>query len=382
MHAWILPEFIADLLPLEAAHLEHLRRDLLDRCKTHGYQLIQPPLLEYIESLQLQGHADLDLQTFRLADQLSGRQLGLRADMTPQAARIDAHLINREGITRLCYAGPVAHTRPRDLLTTREPYQIGAELYGHAGLEADLEIIGLMLDSLHAAGVSNVHLDLGHVMIQRALLQAASVSAETAEAITAALHNKDSATLAELTAGLEPSIRASLCALPDLYGSVETLNRAAQALSPLPGIAQALAELERVAQGVADRCQVRIDLAEQRVGAYHSGLVFAAYADGWPTALARGGRYDDVGRRFGRARPAVGFSLDARELLRLLPGPRSQPGIFAPLDADPALQDAIRALREQGESVVVDLAGSKDAKNHDCNRQLVQRNDQWHVELL
>lgn len=382
MHAWILPEFIADLLPVEAANLERLRRDLLDHFKLHGYRLVQPPLLEYVESLQLQGNADLEIQTFRLVDQLSGRQLGLRADMTPQAARIDAHLINSSAVTRLCYAGPVAHSRPRDLLTTREPYQIGAELYGHAGLDADLEIIGLLLDTLHAAGVSNIHLDLGHVAIQQTLLQAAAVSTDTSNAIIAALHNKDSSTLADLTAALPTAIAGPLRALPNLYGGVETLTAARGVLGSLPGIGEALDAIQRVAEHVGARCHVRIDLAEQRVGAYHSGLVFAAYADGLPTALARGGRYDDVGRRFGRARPAVGFSLDARELLRVIPARDEQQGILAPLQADAALQQTIGTLRRAGETVIVDLAGAGDAKAHDCNRHLVLHNGQWQIELL
>lgn len=382
MHAWTLPEFIADLLPLEASHLENIRRAMLDRFKSYGYQLVQPPLVEYVESLQLQGHTALEMQTFRLVDQLSGRQMGLRADMTPQAARIDAHLLNQKGITRLCYAGPVAHTQPRDLLTTREPFQIGAELYGHAGLDADVEIISLLLQTLHAAGAAKIHLDIGHVDIQRGLLAGTGLADDHVESILTALHNKDSSTLAELTHDLKPEIAQSLQALPNLYGGVEVLARARAVLAPIPQVQEALNTLERVAQLIGKECHLRIDLAEQRVGAYHSGLVFAAYVEGSPTTIARGGRYDDVGRQFGRARAAVGFSLDVRELIRLTPKPEQQLGIFAPAKNDQALQDKITDLRQAGEIVIVDLAASADAMAHHCNRRLVQINDQWQIEQL
>lgn len=382
MHAWTLPEFIADLLPLEAAHLENTRRAMLDRFKGYGYQLVQPPLVEYIESLQLQGHTELEMQTFRLVDQLSGRQLGLRADMTPQAARIDAHLLNEKGITRLCYSGPVAHTKPRDLLTTREPFQIGAELYGHPGLEADLEIITLLLDSVNAAGAAKIHLDVGHVDIQRGLLAGLNLAEERVESILAALHTKDSSTLRDLTQGLPNEIAQSLQALTNLYGGVEVLDQARRVLAPLPLVISALNTLDRVAELLSSTCHLRIDLAEQRVGAYHSGLVFAAYVEGSPTTIARGGRYDDVGRQFGRARAAVGFSLDLRELIRLTPKPEQQFGIVAPANNDPALVQIISDLRQAGEIVIVDLAADAATMTHHCNRRLVQIHGQWQIEQL
>lgn len=382
MHAWTLPEFIADLLPIEATHLENIRRAMLDRFKGYGYQLVQPPLVQYIESLQLQGHTELEMQTFRLVDQLSGRQLGLRADLTPQAARIDAHLLNEKGITRLCYSGPVAHTKPRDLLTTREPFQIGAELYGHAGLEADIEIITLLLDSVHAAGAAKIHLDLGHVDIHKGLLAGLNLSEELVDNILAALHTKDASTLRELTLDLPAEIAQSLQELTNLYGGVEVLEQARQVLTPLPLVLSALDTLERVAKLVSSDCHLRIDLAEQRVGAYHSGLVFAAYVEGSPTTIARGGRYDDVGRQFGRARAAVGFSLDLRELIRLTPKPEQALGIVAPANSDPALVKIISDLRQAGEIVIVDLAADAAAMTHHCNRRLVQMNGQWQIEQL
>ena len=380
MHAWILPEYIADLLPQETLQLEQLRRRILDRLNTHGYQQIMPPLLEYTESLQLNGDTAHDLQMFRLIDQLSGRQLGLRADMTPQAARIDAHLLNKRGVTRLCYAGPVAHALPRDLLATREPFQIGAELYGCADVCADIEIMRLLLEVLAGVNLTGVHLDLSHVGILHSLLQAAQVDDEHAAALIDALQQKDGTALAELTATLPEAIGASICRLPHLYGGLEVLAQAAQELAPLPGVQAALSDLQTVATQLQQHAKIRFDLAEQPVGAYHNGLVFAAYVGDWPNAISRGGRYDHVGQRFGRARPAVGFSLDARELQRLLPASVAVAGILAPNRDDPALAEAVATLRAHGETVLVDLLGQMDDYRDDCDRQLVLTGGGWQVQ--
>ena len=380
MHTWILPEHIADLLPQEAAQLETMRRCMLDALQSHGYRHVMPPLLQYVESLQLDAHGQHAMQTFRLIDQLSGRQLGLRPDITPQAARIDAHLLNQTGITRLCYAGPVAHALPRDLLASREPFQIGAELFGSGDLRADLEIVRLMLETLAIAGVSHVHLDLGHVAIHQALL--AGLDAELTDAIIAALHAKDNPSLQRLTAALPAEQARGLQALPQLYGGLEVLERARQALPDTPEVQQALSELKTIGRALSSSVEVRIDLAEQRVGAYHSGLVFAAYAEGWPTAFARGGRYDEVGRQFGRARPAVGFSLDARELLRVLPTPALPLGILAPSDADPKLLAVIAELRANGEIVIEDIANHPESLAQECDRQLAWVNGEWQVTPL
>jgi len=317
-----------------------------------GYQLVSPPLLEYAESLLINDSADMDLRTFKLVDQLSGRTLALRADITPQVARIDAHLLNRQGVTRLCYAGSVLHTQPSGLMRTREPLQIGAELYGHSGLESDLEIQKLMLQSLALLGIQGVHLDLGHVAVFRALIKGIEISDDLESVLFGALQSKDVPSLKNLVKDLPASTQQALLALPELYGGVEVLQRARQVLPNTPELTTALDELQRVATQLQPLAQnIGIDLAELRGYHYHSGMVFAAYHAGSHDAIALGGRYDDVGKSFGRARPATGFSMDLRQLHNLLIKNNKINGILAPFLSNEALDVAIAKLRSQGHVV-------------------------------
>ncbi|BBE08902.1 ATP phosphoribosyltransferase involved in histidine biosynthesis [Mycoavidus cysteinexigens] len=380
MSTWLLPENIADLLPSEARKLEELRRRLLDRFRVYGYELVMPPLLEYLESLLTGAGQDLGLRTFKLVDQLSGRTMGLRADMTPQVSRIDAHLLNRQGITRLCYAGSVLHTRPAGLHATREPYQIGAELYGHEGLEADAEIQQLMLDSLALAGLSRLRLDLCHVGVVQALFAEAKAPAPLEDKILSALASKNRSQLLPLTAALPVLIRDALLALPQLYGAASMLEVARARLPALPAITRALDELSFLAQQ-AMGAEVTVDLADLRGYAYHSGVMFSVYVDQASNAIARGGRYDKVGAVYGRERAATGFSVDLRELVTLSPLTARSSAIFAPWRQDTALREKIAALRERGEIVIQALPGhAEDLDEFACDRILVQHGDQWQVE--
>lgn len=380
MSTWLLPENIADVLPSEARKIEELRRRLLDRFRSYGYEMVMPPLLEYLESLLTSGGNDLRLRTFKLVDQLSGRTLGLRADITPQVARIDAHLLNRQGVTRLCYAGNVLHTRPRGLHATREQIQIGAEIYGHAGLEADLEIQQLMLDTLHLAGLSKIRLDLCHAGVLGALFARDAAAAARGEALYDALAGKDVPLINELTEDLGPDTRAALRALPRLYGDASVLDDARRQLPALPEIAQALDDLAQLAAHV-DGAEVTIDLADLRGYAYHSGAMFSAYVDGVPNAVARGGRYDHVGQAYGRARPATGFSVDLREIARISPIEARGTAILAPWKQDASLRGAVAALRDAGEVVIQSLPGHDHVLDEfACDRVLVERGDAWVVE--
>jgi ATP phosphoribosyltransferase regulatory subunit len=380
MSTWLLPENIADVLPSEARKIEELRRRLLDRFRSYGYELVMPPMLEYLESLLTSGGSDLNLRTFKLVDQLSGRTLGLRADITPQVSRIDAHLLNRQGVTRLCYAGVVLHTRPRGLHATREQIQIGAEIYGHAGLEADLEIQQLMLDSLRLAGLSKVRLDLCHAGVLAALLELEPAAASLGEALYDALASKDVPRLHELTAHLGQVPREALRALPSLYGDASVLQIARGRLPNLPVIARALDDLAFLASQV-EGAELMIDLADLRGYAYHSGVMFSAYVDGVPNAVARGGRYDDVGQAYGRARPATGFSLDLREIARISPMDARGSAIVAPWKHDEPLRLAILALRNAGEVVIQALPGHEhDLDEFASDRVLVERGGAWVVE--
>lgn len=382
MPNWLLPENIADVLPSEARKIEELRRAMLDNFRRYGYELVMPPMLEYLESLLTGTGKDMDLRIFKLVDQLSGRTMGVRADMTTQVARIDAHLLNRASVTRLCYAGSVLHTRPSGFHATREPLQIGAEIYGHAGLEADAEIQELALASLALAGISQVRLDLCHVGVLRAII-ANDQKAEKNEAeLFALLEAKDIPGLRELTRDFDASTREALLALPTLYGDASTITRARQTLPNVPGIAEALAELDQLIQ-LAEGASVTIDLADLRGYHYHSGVMFAAYVPGLPNAVARGGRYDHVGEAFGRARPATGFSMDLRELARLIPSAERTRAIRAPWGTEAALRQKIAELRQGGEVVIQVLPGHEnDQDEFDCDRAVVFENGNWTLKKL
>jgi ATP phosphoribosyltransferase regulatory subunit len=383
MPNWLLPENIADVLPSEARKIEELRRLMLDNFRLYGYELVMPPLLEYLESLLTGAGNDTDLRTFKLVDQMSGRMLGLRADMTIQVARIDAQLLNRASVTRLCYAGSVLHTRPSGLHATREPLQIGAEIYGHAGLEADAEIQELALASLAMAGFADVRLDLTHVGVLRAILEQDDAANADQIALAALLRAKDSSGLADLSAAYAPATRAALQALPGLYGDIDVLAKARAVLPPLPGIARALAELAALAASALGRAEVAIDLADLRGYQYESGAMFALYVPGLPNAVARGGRYDHVGKAFGRARPATGFSLDLRELARLLPMAERKHSIRAPWGNAPELKEKIAALRHAGEVVIQSMPGHNDEQDEfECDRALVQDGNNWIIQTL
>ncbi|MEW5943623.1 MAG: ATP phosphoribosyltransferase regulatory subunit [Pseudomonadota bacterium] len=380
MHNWLLPEYIEDILPAEAFFIEEMRRKLLDLFRAHGYQLVIPPMLEYLPSLLTGTGRDMDHKTFKVVDQLSGHLMGLRADITPQAARIDAHLLNRQGVVRLCYAGSVLHTLPGDVMQTREPLQVGAELFGHAGIESDVEIQQLMLKALRAAGAENIHLDLGHVGIFHALMRRTEASDELEADLFRALQGKDVPEIAVLASGLEKTVRQAIQSLPELYGGAEVLDKAQQVLPDWPEIRRALDDLRAVAAQVEGMvASLCFDLAELRGYHYHSGAVFAAYVPGKAHAVALGGRYDEVGKTFGRARPATGFSMDLRALSGAA-SPELPPAILAPYSQDAALQEKIAALRAQGETVVVELPGHEQHRHElNCNRRLELRGSVWQV---
>lgn len=382
MPSWLLPENIADVLPSEARKLEELRRVVLDQFRLYGYELVMPPMLEYIDSLLTGTGRDMDLRTFKLVDQLSGRTMGLRADMTPQAARIDAHLLNRSSVTRLCYAGTVLHTRPSGMHATREPYQVGAEIYGHQGLEADGEIQELALASLQVAGVSEVRLDLCHVGVLRALIDMDAAAKRDEEDLFLLMENKDVPGLRELTANYRPELREALLALPNLYGDVGVLDRAKDLLPAHPAIRSALNELQALIE-LSGHAEVTIDLADLRGYHYHSGVMFAAYVPGVPNAVMRGGRYDHVGEVFGRARPATGFSMDLRLLAGLLPSSIRKPAIAVQWSRSPELRAKIMELRKAGEIVIQQMPGHEhEQEEFDCDRTLVLENGQWIVRKL
>jgi ATP phosphoribosyltransferase regulatory subunit len=384
MQNWLLPEYIQDMLPDEAWRIERMRGAVLELLRLSGYQLVAPPMLEYTDSLLVKGSADMDLRTFKLVDQLSGRTLGLRADITPQVARIDAHLLNKQGVARLCYAGSVLHAQPAGLMRTREPLQIGAELYGHSGLASDLEVQRLMLQSLALLGIDGVHLDLGHVALFRALVRHAEIDDALEAELFGALQGKDVPSLRALARNLPDSVRGALLALPELYGGVEVIARARTLLPAYPAISAALDELERAAASLKPLAHsIGIDLADLRGYHYHSGMVFAAYHAGSHDAIALGGRYDDVGKSFGRARPATGFSMDLRQLHGLLEKQAQPRSILAPHSDDRALQDKIAQLRREGQAVVVDLLGDAALRAElECDRELVMRDGAWVVVEL
>ena len=382
MTAWVLPDHIADVLPSEARHIEEIRRLCLDTARVFGYELVIPPLMEHIESLLSGTGSSLDLQTFKMVDQLSGRTLGLRVDTTPQVARIDAHLLNRAGVTRLCYCGPTLHTRAPGPYATREPLQFGAEIYGHAGLEADLEILQLALQCLQSSDVASLNVDLSDSRILPALLRDQGITASQHEAIAQALANKDISAMRSIGAALPTALRQALVALVQLYGGLEVLDRAQTVFKDWPEVLLALSQLRWLANHVHGH-QVSIDLADLRGAAYYSGPRFAVFVPEVSDALVRGGRYDEVGALFGRKRPAAGFSLDIKALVSLIQRPVPQAAIRAPWGEDAGLHQAIAKLREQGHTVVCMLPGhDSEVDEFHCDRELVFLKGEWILQPL
>ncbi len=381
MRNWLLPEYIEDVLPAEAARIESLRRTLLDLFKVHGYQYVIPPMMEYMESLITGVGHDLDLATFKVVDQLTGRLMGVRADMTPQAARIDAHLLNHQGTTRLCYAGSVMRTKPDGLAQTREPLQVGAELYGHAGIASDIEIQRLLIKALRAIGIDQVQLDFSHVNVFGSLIESSHIDAQLEQALYAALQSKDQSSVNALARDLDKATREALLRLTELNGDRSILAKAAQNLPASPAIVDALQNLQHVADALQDMdVSVSFDLSELRGYHYHSGIVFAAYAKGYKGPLALGGRYDEVGQAFGRARPATGFSLDLRGVVTALQPAVAEQAIFAPALADATLTAKIESLRQQGHVVIQELLGvQSDMSELNCTKKLEHYNSGWHV---
>jgi len=384
--AWLLPEHIADVLPAEARRIEESRRQWLDLARGYGFELVMPPLLEHLESLLSGTGRELDLKTFKLVDQLSGRTLGLRADATPQVARIDAHLLNREGVTRLCYCGPVLHTKPAGLRATREPLQFGAEIYGHSGLEADLEILELALDGLLAAGVQDLTLDWGDARIVRSVLAGAPLDVLGMTELVSALTAKDGSAVRAIASPCSAEIRDGLSALLDLYGGDEVLAMAAQRLPHRTPISAALKDLAWLAGHVRQAYpQVRLgfDLSDMSGYAYYSGVRFTVYGAGSTDLLARGGRYDEVGAVFGRNRPAVGFSLDLKGLTGVAAAPAPRAAVRAPWGEDAGLRAAVRRLRASGETVVCILPGhEQETQEFASDRELVSVDGQWLTRSL
>ncbi len=386
---WLLPDGVEDILPPLAGQIEALRRDVMDTCQRWGYQLVIPPLIEYLDSLFTGTGHDLALQTFKLTDQLTGRMMGVRADMTPQAARIDAHTLRREGVTRLCYSGHVLHTRPEHMLTGRTPIQAGCELFGSKSEAADCEIISLLLDVLRMGGLPSVHLDLGHVGVYQALIREADVDPQTETAIFDAMRRKSVPELDTLLGDCtDQTAGARLRALARISGGRETL---AQARAALEGSAvevmEALDQLERVADMLAEsypEVVLGFDFCELRGYNYHTGMVFAVYAPGHGEALAKGGRYDSIGQDFGRARPATGFSVDIRALVALGQRRQSVKGaIWAPYSEDVGLAGVVAGLRLT-ETVIQAMPDDpkNGSQNRECDRQLVKQDDQWVVEPI
>ncbi len=388
MPRWLLPERISDILPSEARRIEELRRRLLDLFRSYGYELVMPPLFEYLDSLAAGSGSDLELRTFQMVDQLSGRTLGLRADFSPQVARIDAHLLGRKGVTRLCYSGSVLHARPAGLTATREPIHAGVEIYGHEGVEADVEVIELMVRSIQAAGLNRqpipIRVDLCHMGIVPALL--ASVDSIDEDEIYRLLQAKDAPGLKQGLSGVPEAVRQTLLALTRLHGpargSASVLSEARRTLPKLAALDSVFDQLERlVTSAVWDRLpdvELLIDLADLRSYRYHNGISFAAYIDGLPGAVARGGRYDGIGRAFGRARAATGFSLELRELAALESDSAAISAVRAPWSDDPALLSQIASLRAEDRVVIQSLPGHESEwQEFTCLEELYFDGQKW-----
>lgn len=386
MSAWVLPDHIADILPLEARHIEGLRRGLLDTAATFGYELVIPPLMEHLDSLLTGSGQALDLQTFKTVDQLSGRTVGMRADSTQQVARIDAHLLNRQGVTRLCYCGPVLHTRPERPYASREPLQFGAEIYGCQGLEADLEAIELAQACLARAGVAAPVTVVGDVRLTRRLLAGVLADFDTLQAVHVALAAKDASSLRALTAPFPDAVRQALQALPHLYGDRTVLAEARSVLAAFPQALGVLDELEWLADRLGStnaNVNVSFDLADLRGYAYYSGMRFSIYSPRCTDALVRGGRYDEVGAAYGRNRPAAGFSLDVKQLATAAARVGLRSAVLAPWSEDGALKALVHQMRSEGETVIYAMPGNaSEAEALNCDRELVLIGGQWQVRAL
>lgn len=385
MSNWLLPESLADILPAEARRIEELRRDLLDLYRTYGFELVAPPLVEYLESLQAVSGTDLNLRTSKVVDQISGRTMGVRADMTPQVARIDAHLLNREGVTRLCYCGSVLHARPAGLLSDRELLQIGAEIFGHAGIESDLEVVQLALESVGRAGVRHPRLDLNYPDLGRFLIERDPILKTRVAEVCELLNAKDVSGLRALgrESGCLPETTRYLLALTSLYGDGSVLERARSVLPDEPEVREALGSLRSFIDALPGH-EITVDLADIGSGyAYHSGLIFSVYAEGWHDALVKGGRFDGIGRMYGRARPATGFSLDLRKLSAGLAPAQAARAVRAPWGSDAALIAAVKRLRQNGEIVIQMLPGQElNLDEFVIDRELVSSDGQWQVRAL
>lgn len=390
---WLLPDGVEEILPLEASKLELLRRQLLDLYESWGYQLVITPLIEFIDSLLVGSSHDLDLHTFKITDQLSGRMMGVRADITPQAARIDAHCLNREGPVRLCYADSVLHTKPRGLLTSRVPIRIGAELYGHAGVECDIELISLMYETLRVASIEDIYIVLGHVGIFRTLVQAANIDSEIENTLFEAVQRKafDEIDAVLDSAVADKSLAEMLKKLTRLSGGEIVLQEAVEVFSQAPeSVKNELQELLAIVEGVKARhpdIELCFDLCELRGYEYHTGIVFAAYTSNYGRAVAKGGRYDHIGEVFGRSRPASGFDSDLKTIARLSSKSfQAKPVIVAPGLEDSELLATVAKLRAEGEIVITNLSedelSSQDLQDLNCNRKLVSRDGKWQLEEL
>lgn len=390
---WLLPDGVEEILPAEAYKLESLRRHLLDLYESWGYQLVITPLIEYLDSLLVGSSTDLDLHTFKITDQLSGRMMGIRADITPQAARIDAHCLNREGPVRLCYADNVLHTRPRGIMTSRVPIRIGAELYGYSGVECDIELVCIMHETLRAAEINDVHIVLGHVGIFRTLLLEANLDEGTERSLFEAVQRKEYDRIDEVlnSSVIDKELRQMLEQLTRLSGDETILETAKQVFAAAPVTVTAeLDELVAIAEGIKKRlpeAAMFFDLCELRGYEYHTGIVFAAYTPNYGRAVAKGGRYDHIGEVFGRARPASGFDSDLKVLAKLSNKIfKRRAAIVVPNNNDPDLLILVDTLREQGE-IVVNWFGDaelsqQDCEEQNCDRQIVNRNGEWVVESL
>ena len=382
MSAWLLPDHIADVLPSEARHIEDLRRDLLDVARRHGYELVIPPMVEHLQALLTGAGRHRALDTFQLVDQLSGKTLGIRPDITPQVARIDAHLLNRQGVTRLCYCGPVLHTRVSRARASREPLQLGAEIFGHDGLEADLEALDLAQALIQEAGLTGVRFDLGDARIFPAVLETTGLDARQQSELRDAMATKNQASVAALSQSLKPPVREALAFLVQAYGDLSLLDEANKALKAFPKALKALDDLRWLARHLVN-LPVSFDLADMSGYAYYTGVRFAAYSPGCSDAVLRGGRYDEVGAAFGRKRPAVGFSLDLKTWVQQVPALALGAAIRAPWSEDQELRAAIARLRGQGHTVVCVLPGHEsEVDEFDCDRELIRVGDHWVVQTL